>query len=100
MLQQANRQFAAGGLTSDNKEVMVETGAFLTSAEDVGNVVVGVSGGKPVYLRDVATIVDGAEEPSQYVFFGTGGTGFQTVSNFKADETQRQAGSLSHFEQP
>jgi multidrug efflux pump subunit AcrB len=71
MLQQANRQFAAGGLTSNNREVMVETGAFLTGAEDVGNVVVGVSGGKPIYLRDVATIVDGAEEPSQYVFFGS-----------------------------
>jgi multidrug efflux pump subunit AcrB len=72
MLQQANRQFAAGGLTSDNKEVVVETGAFLASAEDVGNVVVGVFSGKPVYLRDVATIVDGAEEPGQYVFFGEG----------------------------
>src|ERR1035437_3717427 len=72
MLQQANRQFAAGGLTSDNKEVMVETGAFLASAEDVGNVVVGVFGGKPVYLHDVADIMDGAEEPGQYVFFGTG----------------------------
>ena len=72
MLQQANRQFAAGGLTSNNREVMVETGAFLTGAEDVGNVVVGVSGGKPIYLRDVAIIVDGAEEPSQYVFFGSG----------------------------
>ncbi len=72
MLQQANRQFAAGGLTSDNREVVVETGAFLKDADDVGNVVVGVFGGKPVYLRDVATIVDGAEEPSQYVFFGTG----------------------------
>ena len=72
MLQQANRQFAAGDLTSNNREVVVETGAFLTSAEDVGNVVVGVSGGKPVYLRDVATIVDGAEEPSEYVFFGPG----------------------------
>ena len=32
--------------------------------------VVGVFGGKPVYLRDVATIVDGAEEPAQYVLFG------------------------------
>ena len=72
MLQQANRQFAAGGLTSDNHEVMIETGAFLASAEDVGNVVVGVFGGKPVYLREVAEIVDGAEEPSQYVFFGSG----------------------------
>lgn len=72
MLQQANRQYIAGGLTSDNKEVIVETGGFLTRAEEVGQVVVGVYAGKPVYLRDVADIVDGAEEPSQYVFFGRG----------------------------
>ena len=72
MLQQANRQYSAGNLTSDNHEIVVETGAFLRTAEDVGNVVVGVYSGKPVYLRDVAAIVDGAEEPSQYVFFGTG----------------------------
>ena len=72
MLQQADRQFAAGGLTSDNHEIAIETGAFLANAEEVGNVVVGVFGGKPVYLRDVAEIVDGAEEPSQYVLFGSG----------------------------
>ena len=72
MLQQANKQFSAGGLTSDNHEVIVETGAFLQTAEDVGNVVVGAYSGKPVYLRDVADIKDGAEEPSQYVFFGSG----------------------------
>jgi len=72
MLQQANRQLDAGGLTSNNREVKIETGAFLKSAEDVGNVVVGVFGGKPVYLREVASIEDGAEEPSQYVLFGNG----------------------------
>ncbi|HEU0011460.1 MAG TPA: efflux RND transporter permease subunit, partial [Verrucomicrobiae bacterium] len=72
MLQQANRQFAAGGLTSDNKELVVETGAFLTRAADVGNVVVGVFGRRPIYLREVAEIIDGAEEPAQYVFFGSG----------------------------
>jgi multidrug efflux pump subunit AcrB len=72
MLRQANRQFRAGGLTTNNQEVVVETGAFLTSAADVGNVVVGVFGNRPVYLRDVAEIVDGAEEPSNYVFFGRG----------------------------
>jgi multidrug efflux pump subunit AcrB len=72
MLQQANRQFRSGGLTSDNREVVVETGAFLTSAEEVGHVVVGVFDGRPVYLREVADIVDGAEEASQYVFFGYG----------------------------
>ncbi len=72
IIQQANRQNFAGDLTGDNHEVIVETGAFLRNAEDVGNVVVGVYAGKPVYLRDVATIVDGGEEPSQYVFFGSG----------------------------
>ena len=75
MLQQANRQFRAGGLTTGNAEVLVETGAFLKTANDVGNVVVGVFSGRPVYLREVAEIVDGGEEPAQYVFFGHGAAG-------------------------
>ncbi len=72
MLKQANRQFAAGQLTAENQEIAVETGAFLKDARDAGNVVVGVFQGKPVYLREVAEIVDGSEEPSQYVLFGRG----------------------------
>ena len=71
-LQVANRQLVAGPLTDHNREVLLQTGSFLTGAKDAGNVVVGVHGGKPVYLRDVATILDGPEEPSQYVFFGNG----------------------------
>jgi multidrug efflux pump subunit AcrB len=72
MLVQANRQVTAGGLTSNNREIKIETGGFLENAEEVGNVVVGVFGGRPVYLRDVAELSDGAQEPAQYVFFGTG----------------------------
>ncbi len=72
MLTQANRQSVAGGITSDNRETIVETGGFLSNAQDVGNVVVGVHGGKPVYLREVADIKDDAQEPVQYVFFGSG----------------------------
>jgi multidrug efflux pump subunit AcrB len=71
-LQSANRQLLAGPLADHNREVLLQTGSFLTSAKDAGNVVVGVHGEKPVYLRDVAAIVDGPEEPSQYVFFGAG----------------------------
>jgi multidrug efflux pump subunit AcrB len=65
MLQQANRQFRAGGLVGGNREVVVETGAFLRTAEEVGGVVVGVTGGRPVYVRDVAEVEDGGEEPPQ-----------------------------------
>lgn len=75
MLQQANQQYASGRLTSENREVVIETGGFIGSVEEVGNVVVGVFKGKPVYLREVATIADGSEEPSQYVFYGTGAAG-------------------------
>ena len=71
-LQSANRQLLAGPLIAHNHEVLLQTGAFLINAQDAGNVVVGVHGDKPVYLRDVAAIVDGPEEPSQYVFFGSG----------------------------
>jgi multidrug efflux pump subunit AcrB len=73
MLQQGNRQDIAGAVTKGNAEVMIETGGFLHSAEEVGDIVVGVSGGKPVYLKDVAEVKDGTEEPSQYVLHGIGG---------------------------
>ncbi|MBI4662963.1 MAG: efflux RND transporter permease subunit [Verrucomicrobia bacterium] len=72
MLRQANRQYVAGNVTGNDQEVVVETGAFLRTADEVGSVVVGVFGGKPVYLREVADIVEDAEEPVQYVFFGHG----------------------------
>jgi multidrug efflux pump subunit AcrB len=73
MLQQANRQSIAGGITSENREIVIETGGFLETAEDVASVVAGVFGGRPVYLRDVAQIVDGAEETSNYVLYGSRG---------------------------
>lgn len=72
VLQQANRQYRAGEFNSDNTEVLIESGAFLHSAEDAGNVVLGAYSGKPVYLRDVAKLTDGADDPDHYVLFGQG----------------------------
>ncbi len=71
MLQQANRQLHAGSRPFANTEVVLETGAFLRDAAEVGAVVVGVAGDRPVYLRDVATITDDAEEPANYVLHGS-----------------------------
>ena len=73
MLRQANRQAPAGSLPVANKEILLASGRFLAGAADVGAVVVGAFQGKPVYLRDVAGITDGAEEPANYVLFGAGG---------------------------
>jgi multidrug efflux pump subunit AcrB len=53
----------------------VETGEFLTSAEDVGALVVGVHQGKPVYLREVAQVEAGALQPQRYVWYTPGAAG-------------------------
>nr|WP_320010028.1 efflux RND transporter permease subunit [uncultured Desulfobulbus sp.] len=71
-LTQANRQSHSGTLRAENHEILLQTGSFLHSAKEAGRVVVGVHGGNPVYLDEVATIIDGPEEPQSYVLFGAG----------------------------
>ncbi len=68
-----NRAEQAGSRPFANTEVLLETGNFLTDAEDVAHVVVGLHAGRPVHLRDVATITDGATEPVDYVLHGAPG---------------------------
>ena len=71
-LQKANFLLPSGSFPTGNREYLVETGAFLKNSEEVGNVVTGLFNGRPVYLRDVAAIADGPEEPASYVFMGLG----------------------------
>lgn len=66
-LQASNQRQYMGTLPVNNHELFLESGQFLQSAEDVANVVVGAFEGRPVYLRDVATIEDTASEPDNYV---------------------------------
>jgi multidrug efflux pump subunit AcrB len=73
-LQEANRQSISGTLQAMNQEVTLQSGTFLASAAEVGRIVVGVYGGKPVYLDEVASIIDGPEEPENYVLFGKSGS--------------------------
>ncbi|MDR7152648.1 multidrug efflux pump subunit AcrB [Hydrogenophaga palleronii] len=50
----------------------VQTGDFLQNEQDVGDIVVGVSQGRPVYLREVARVEAGAKLPQNYVWFTPG----------------------------
>jgi multidrug efflux pump subunit AcrB len=70
-LQAANHVQPAGSRPFANHEVLLESGVFLHDAADVGAVVLGVFAGRPVYLRDVATIRDTAAEPADTVLFGS-----------------------------
>ncbi len=70
-----NWRLPAGSFSSANAETQVEVGSLFRSAEEVGNAVLGVYGGRAVYLRDVATVADGADEPSEYVWMVSGAAG-------------------------
>ena len=68
----ASAQAISGRIVSADREVLVETGPFLREARDLEGIVVAVRAGRPVYLSDVATVLDGPEEPAHYVFLGAG----------------------------
>jgi multidrug efflux pump subunit AcrB len=74
-LQVSNAAQPSGTLVSNNQEILVQTGTFLTGAEDVKQLVVGVSHGRPVYMSDIATIVSGPDQPARYVWYGPGAGG-------------------------
>lgn len=69
-LKVANAQTAAGAFQKADREVLLETGPFLTSADEVRNLMVGMHAGRPVYLRDVAQVTDGPEEAVSYSRIG------------------------------
>jgi multidrug efflux pump subunit AcrB len=68
----ANASQPSGKLIDQNQEVLVQTGTYIESADDVRRLVVGVSGGRPVTMADVATVVDGPDQPSRYVWHALG----------------------------
>ncbi len=71
-LQLANVSLPTGKLVRENKVILVETGNYLESASDVRQLVIGTFDSRPVYLADVAEVVDGPDQPSRYVWTGSG----------------------------
>ncbi len=87
-LTSANSAMPSGSLASDNRMIDVETGEFLASVQDVRRIVVGVSDGNPVYLADIARVVDGPPQPARYAWLATGpgakSKGIETQGEFPA----------------
>jgi multidrug efflux pump subunit AcrB len=67
VIQQANREARAGSITQNGEEILIETGGFLRSVQDVKKIVIGAQNHRPVYLEDVAEIHDGVGDRMTYV---------------------------------
>ena len=71
------------------QRISIETGYFFESAKDVADVVVGVHAGKPIYLKEVAQIEEGAQQAQQYVSYMPG-LGSDTASGSNNAELSGQ----------
>jgi len=84
MIKANNAQLNSGTFDKNDTEFVVNTGKFLESVTDVENLVVGVQQNQPVYLKQVAKIVDGPEVPLSYVNLGFGQAS-EKASQYKSE---------------
>ena len=66
----SNATRPSGNLLSNNLETEIQAGDFLTTPEQVKQLIIGVHDGNPVYLQDVAEIRLGPEPPKSYTWHG------------------------------
>jgi multidrug efflux pump subunit AcrB len=85
-LQSANMGMPLGRVVQNDQAITVEAGAWLGKASDLEELVVQVSQGKPVYLKDVAQVQEGPLTPSRMIWTG---------SHRDGSPSQRQAVTVS-----
>ncbi|MGE3777228.1 MAG: efflux RND transporter permease subunit [Pirellulaceae bacterium] len=89
----ANVALPAGEFTSGDVVTTVTAGLGLRNAAELQELVVGVFSDRPVFLKDVATVEDGAAEVTSYVRHGWGpARGFATHAGSPGTEIGDPAG--------
>ena len=91
MIQANNGSSQSGSFVQNDQEYLVTTGQFLSNAEDIRNLVVGVNKNMPVYLKQVATVQDGPSTARSYVSFGYG----KANEKFKTAKSEYPAVTIS-----
>lgn len=94
MLKGSNVSLPVGALVNNNKSATVRVNGFLGSAEEVGEIIIGISKGRPIYLKDIAEIGDGPMEIDEDTRIGYG------VADARAAKGERAAVTLSIAKKP
>jgi multidrug efflux pump subunit AcrB len=70
----SNARLGGGAIVDLGRRTLVETGQWISSADEVGELVVETRDGAPIRVRDVSQVVDADAEPDNYVtFYGRDG---------------------------
>ena len=70
-LKAANVAVDAGSEIGGNRDLPVKAGSLLMNADEVAQLVIGLSDGRPLYLSDVARVEAGSNHVTRLASFGT-----------------------------
>jgi len=80
-LQGADASITAGAFSRMDRELSVSSDSFISSSEDIERLMVSVHEGRPVYVLDIARVIDGPEEAADYSRIGfPDGTAFPAIT--------------------
>ncbi len=94
MLRGSNVSLPIGNLVNNNISHPVRVAGFLGNAKEVGEIIIGVEQGRPIYLKDIATIEDGAVEQDKVSRIGFG------MASGKLTTTEYPAVTITIAKQP
>jgi multidrug efflux pump subunit AcrB len=72
MLLGSNVSTPVGSLINNNQNQLIRVNGFLGNAKDVGDIIISLDNDRPIYLKDIAEIVDGPQETDVYTRIGFG----------------------------
>src|SRR5690554_511050 len=84
-IQANNTQMTSGTFYRNDTEYKVNTGSFLQTLDDVENLIIGTSQNQPVYLKQIAQVLDEPELPNEYVSFGYGAAFDEVASKYPSE---------------
>ncbi len=93
-LRRNNANVGGGNITRSGEQLLVQGIGFVTTLEEVGNIVVIAEDGVPIYVRDLGTVVDGHEvRRGAVTYAGKGeavlGLGFMLMGENSREVTER-----------
>ena len=71
-IRSANSERSVGKVEVGQTSFSLQTGSFLRSAQDIETLMIGVQGGQPVYIRDVALVTESTDDAFDLVTYYTG----------------------------
>jgi multidrug efflux pump subunit AcrB len=68
----ANEEKSVGTIESSTSHFTITSGHFLKNGEEIGRLVIGTHDGAPIYVADIANVVDAEEVPTRLVNYFSG----------------------------